>query len=278
MSQIAVFVDAGYLIAAGAKLVSGVSRPRSAVTLDIDQAIKAIMKAANEAAWQCRLLRIYWYDGVALYSGPTAEHIALAFAANIKLRLGTINSRGQQKGVDSLIITDLIDLSRNKAISDALIIAGDEDLRVGVQVAQTFGVRVSLLGVSPSRGNQSPQLMQEADFLQEWDFDTVQTFMVVHQASATDQAVTAPKVDTPKVKFDGVVDYAAVFADVTSKFDNIQIERFKTQLAVTSGLPREIDGPLLGKARDLLARDLTPDEKRAARRIVREMLGLWQPM
>lgn len=276
MYQIAVFVDAGYFIAAGAKLVSGTPHPRSAVTLNINQAVSAITKAAKEAAKDCRLLRIYWYDGIPLHSGPTAEHTALGFATDIKLRLGTINSRGQQKGVDSLIITDLIDLSRNKAISDALIIAGDEDLRVGVQVAQTFGVRVSLLGVSPSRGNQSPQLMQEADFLQEWDFDIVQTFIMIQQPGVTDQVVTALQTDMPNTELEYAVDYEAVFADIMSRFDNVQIEQFKTQLSAISSLPREIDAPLLGKARDILARDLTPDEKRAARRFVREKLGSWQ--
>ena len=68
---------------------------------------------------------------------------------------------GQQKGVDSLIIMDLIELARNHAISEAVLLSGDEDLRVGVQLAQSFGVRVHLLGVEPTRGNQSYLLLQE---------------------------------------------------------------------------------------------------------------------
>ena len=65
----------------------------------------------------------------------------------MKLRLGQLNSEGQQKGVDSLIVTDLIELARNKAISDAVVLTGDEDIRVGVQIAQSLGVRVHLLGI-----------------------------------------------------------------------------------------------------------------------------------
>ena len=65
-----------------------------------------------------------------------------------------MNSVGEQKGVDSLIVTDMINLARNRAISDAVFVSGDEDLRVGVQQAQEFGVRVHLVGIKPSRGSQ----------------------------------------------------------------------------------------------------------------------------
>ena len=48
-------------------------------------------------------------------------------------------------------------------MSDALVVSGDEDVRVGVQVAQSYGVRVHLLGIVPARGSQSKQLLQESD-------------------------------------------------------------------------------------------------------------------
>src|SRR5580704_9640346 len=59
----------------------------------------------------------------------------------------------------------MIALARNRAISDAVLVSGDEDLRVGVQQAQEFGVRVHLVGIKPSRGSQSLFLLQEADTL-----------------------------------------------------------------------------------------------------------------
>ncbi len=83
------------------------------------------------------------------------EQTTLAHHAGLKLRLGTLNNAGEQKGVDSLIVTDLIELARNGAIADAVLISGDEDLRVAVQVAQTFGVRVHVLAVGdPSRNSR----------------------------------------------------------------------------------------------------------------------------
>ena len=76
-------------------------------------------------------LRVYWYDGVIGYKGPTLQQTDLAHLDNVKLRLGFVNSFGEQKGVDSLIVTDLIELVRNHAISDAVLLSGDEDIRIG---------------------------------------------------------------------------------------------------------------------------------------------------
>ncbi len=113
------------------------------------------------------LLRVYWYDGTS--TGPTAQHLTLAHLEDVKVRLGFVNSAGEQKGVDSLIVTDMITLARNRAISDAVLVSGDEDLRVGVQQAQEFGARVHLIGIKPSRGSQSLFLMQEAEFVNHFE-------------------------------------------------------------------------------------------------------------
>jgi hypothetical protein len=40
---------------------------------------------------------------------------------DVKVRLGFVNSVGEQKGVDWLIVTDMIALARNRAISDAAL-------------------------------------------------------------------------------------------------------------------------------------------------------------
>jgi hypothetical protein len=96
------------------------------IKLNSAAALAALKTLALEKATGCRLLRIYWYDGSA--SGRLSlDQSALASADDVKLRLGQINSVGQQKGVDSLIVTDLIELARNGAMSDALLLSGDED-------------------------------------------------------------------------------------------------------------------------------------------------------
>ena len=46
-------------------------------------------------------------------------------------------------------------LARDRAIAEAFLLAGDEDLREGVKEAQDQGVRVTLIGVSPVPGLRS---------------------------------------------------------------------------------------------------------------------------
>jgi len=109
------------------------------------------------------LLRTYWYDG-AKKGIPTVEQQTIASITNLKLRLGRLNSRNQQKGVDALIYHDLITLASSRAIADALLLSGDEDLREGVRAAQNLGVRVGLVGVDEGgRRNQSHELCDEVD-------------------------------------------------------------------------------------------------------------------
>jgi uncharacterized LabA/DUF88 family protein len=174
MDRAAVFVDAGYLFAAGSMLVLNEKLRRSDIHLDHDVVIKVFSDLAQELA-RLPLLRIYWYDGTD--TGPTPQQLTLAYRPSVKLRLGFANRQGEQKGVDSLVVTDLINLARNRAMADAVLLTGDEDIRVGVQQAQEFGVRVHLVGIAPARSNQSGFLVQEADSVRELSFAEVQTFL-----------------------------------------------------------------------------------------------------
>lgn len=177
MGRTAVFVDAGYFFAQGSAALAGQHVQREYLELNIPSVVAELSQYAEQQSVGAQLLRIYWYDGVSAHRGPTSEQLRIASTNNVKLRLGFLNSRGQQKGVDSLIVTDLVELGRNQAISDAVLLSGDEDVRIGVQIAQSFGVRVHLLGIAPSRGSQSRQLIQEADTASEWDRNTVSRFL-----------------------------------------------------------------------------------------------------
>lgn len=174
MDRAAVFIDAGYLFAAGAKLITNEKLPRGDLHLNYDAVLKLLASLTTELTGM-PLLRIYWYDGTA--TGPTPQQLALAYRPSVKLRLGFVNQQGQQKGVDSLVVTDLINLARNRAMADALLLTGDEDIRVGVQQAQEYGIRVHLLGIAPARENQSGFLVQEADSVREIGLAEVQSFL-----------------------------------------------------------------------------------------------------
>lgn len=174
MDRVAVFVDAGYLFAEGSRALFGRKLPRSAVALDHRVAIACLKRCARERTG-LPLLRIYWYDGTA--RRPTRGQTAVAEEADVKLRLGRVNSAGQQKGVDALIASDLVSLARNRAMADCVVLGGDDELRIAVAEIQTLGVRVHLIGISPARHTQSPLLRCEADSTVEWDAHALAFFL-----------------------------------------------------------------------------------------------------
>jgi hypothetical protein len=227
------------------------------------------------------LLRVYWYDG-ALSPRLTLEHSTLAHMDYIKLRLGFVTGSGQQKGVDSLIVTDLIDLARNRAITDAVMLSGDEDIRIGVQIAQSFGVRVHLVGIAPSRGSQSMQLLRESDTTTEWDAATVSKFLSIKApaaiaAAAALSAATIPILGTapipPVMASPGSSALPAAVAasldiivrTMVATLDSSDVTALKTLWLTSRSVPREFDGKLLARSRAELSRDLAPEEKRYVR-------------
>jgi uncharacterized LabA/DUF88 family protein len=160
MDRCAIFVDAGYLLAAGGMLCCG-TKVRTGFTCDYAGLTAALAAEALSQSLGLTLFRTYWYDG-ARNAVPTADHIRISEIPNVKLRLGRI-AGGAQKGVDPLIVRDLMTLAREHAIATAFVLAGDEDLREGVVAAKDMGLRVVVLGIPRSEGNQARTLIQEAD-------------------------------------------------------------------------------------------------------------------
>ena len=162
MDRFAVFVDAGYLYAEGGKLCCG-TESRSRFTVNA-QKLNLMLRELGGVRCGLGYLRTYWYDG-ARKGVRTVAQQAIAALPNLKLRLGRVSARGQQKGVDALIYRDLMTLAHERAISEAFLLSGDEDLREGVKAAQDRGVRVTLIGIAPGPGkrNQSQELVYETD-------------------------------------------------------------------------------------------------------------------
>lgn len=176
MDRTAVFVDAGYVFASGARALTGDKLPRSQLHLDHEAVLQLLGALVQELTGR-PLLRIYWYDGAS--TGPNAAHVALAYRPDLKLRLGGVDTHGQQHGVDELLVADLVTLAKNRALSDAVLVTGDDDLRGGVEQAQEHGVRVHLLGIPPARDNQAAALVQAADRVRELTKDELRSFLSV---------------------------------------------------------------------------------------------------
>jgi len=157
----AIFIDAGYLLAAGGRLCCGTTN-RADFECDYATLTADLARWAQEHSGGMTSLRTYWYDG-AKHGVPTPQHEKIGGLPYVKVRLGRIHS-GQQKGVDALIYRDLMTLARERAISRAYLVSGDEDLREGVIAAPDMGVQVILIGVPTNqRANQSAALVREAD-------------------------------------------------------------------------------------------------------------------
>lgn len=245
MPRVAVFVDAGYLYAAGSTAIHGSRLPQEMVALNPSKTVDKLTALASERTGGVPLLRVYWYDG-AFPRGLSSEQKSLADLDNVKLRLGVVTSGGRQKGVDSLIITDLVELARNRAVLDAVLVSGDEDVRIGVQIAQSFGVRVHLVGVEPrNRGNQSRSLRQEADTNLEWsasDVGDVLTVKTNYSVAAPSQAASGDALGIAPETAAALDEAASNLADALAP-DEI---RSMSNLAANEMIPSEYDSRLLG--------------------------------
>lgn len=273
MDRCAVFVDAGYLFAQGSVAIAGSKKARSELLLDAAVAIDELIAFACTKAAGCRILRVYWYDGAIGGFRPTSDQALVANLDDVKLRLGFINSHGQQKGVDSLIVTDLIELARLKSITDAVLLSGDEDVRVGVQIAQNYGVRVHLLGIAPSRGSQSQQLIQEADTTSEWDRDIISTFLTLRETSgAAAEAAKAVKVvkaaASPEAAPQEAFESAKIEIAVSAFVENLaetDIKGVEAYWETARGVPPDLDRKLLPFCGSALGRNLDREEIRVMR-------------
>ena len=267
----AVFVDAGYLYAQGSAALVGSAQRRGALELDISGVMSKLRQTVEAQADDAPLLRVYWYDGV-LPSGPSYEQQRIADTDNVKLRLGIINPYGQQKGVDSLIVTDLVELARNHAITDAVLLSGDEDVRIGVQIAQSFGVRVHLIGIEPSRGSQSRSLLQESDTTTEWSKSDLEEFLSV-SSDAVFEASTDEESLGQEFSSDRYTELAMdqVIDELLASIDNIpasEVDEFNR-----GDIPYAYDRILLIHSRGEVGRDLNSQEKRRLRVKFRERLS-----
>ncbi|MDE2156409.1 MAG: NYN domain-containing protein [Xanthomonadaceae bacterium] len=170
MDRFVIMVDAGYLLRQSIEVVSNrtsskraeleIGDPAGLIRLLVEKTRNVLDLGDRE------LLRVYWYDGVML-SGRTQQQKSIVDLPDVNFRAGTVNSVGQQKGVDSLIVTDLIELASHHAVCDAAVITGDSDLAIGIDLAQRKGVRIAVIGVEDlSAGvshNQSYEITSRAD-------------------------------------------------------------------------------------------------------------------
>jgi uncharacterized LabA/DUF88 family protein len=268
MNRVAVFIDAGYLYAASIKAVTGIKQSRSAITLAYEDFLPFIIERAQQLSGR-ELLRVYWYDGTS--TGPTGAHRKLAYQANVKLRLGMVSLSGEQRGVDSLLIMDMANLAQNRAMSDVVLLTGDEDIRVGVVLAQQYGVRVHLVGIPDPEGerNQSSMLLQEADTTSFIQGEDLARFISINDRGAED---TESVDETESNESPSTLLHEAVQL-VLAGLPTEELEQIRDSLgAGAQSVPPHIDRQLLITGRQRLQRDLIGFEKRQLRSLFSQEL------
>jgi hypothetical protein len=130
------------------------------------------------------LLRINWYDA-SHNALPGAEQQRIGELPKVKVRLGRIGDRGQQKGVDLRIGLDMVAHARYGAVDVILLVSGDDDLTEAVEEAQMHGVQVVLLVVPDKNGHLhgvSRHLARAADGIEAMgteELESVEPFVMV---------------------------------------------------------------------------------------------------
>ena len=246
MDRYAIFVDAGYVYAEGGKLCCN-TPSRDRFTLDVAGFNSMLRDLACEHSG-LGALRTYWYDG-ARDNVRTATHLTIAALPHVKLRLGSVNVKGQQKGVDALVYRDLMTLARERAISDAFLLSGDEDLREGVRAAQDQGVRVAVIGITPSSGsgNQSCELVFEADEVITLSRQGIEPFFAANHRPRPADALA---VDVPDIGSDFAVQWLQRAAE----------QEIHELISKRPIIPRPLDAELMRHAERALGLSLKDDD------------------
>lgn len=282
MERVAAFVDAGYFWVQLSYLLYGEKRRREDILIDAPKMRESLIKEIHSQFAECSLLRIYWYDGRDPRGVVTEQHQALARLDDIKMRYGTLNAYGQQKGVDGLLMADLLALAQNRAITSAIILSGDADLAPGVGAAQMLGVRIHRLGIN-GQSASSPILLAEADKNIEWSREAVEGF--VRRAEFQDARIISSPLSCIAAD-EGVpsADGENVAAPLTPEqrhlldlnarlFAASLSEAEKDAVRLNSGIPPELDKRLLFQAKFTMRHFLSPEEKT----LLRDLVQTWLP-
>lgn len=253
MDRSVLLVDVGYLLAEGGKAYCGAHR-RSQIACDYSGVSVALQEWVRLQG-SLPLLRAYWFDG-AEDGVLSLDQQEIGALPRVKLRLGRLVPRRggvEQKGVDSLIVHDLITLAHERAAATMFLLAGDEDLREGVAAAQRLGVQVILVGIKTSAArNQSLPLIREADEHIMLDPSVLAEFFSRAGAAAEATVVDPADLATRAAGFG-----SAFALEWVAGSDAAQVAELVGRYPE---IPRELDVQMLVRLEEQLGRSLRGDQ------------------
>lgn len=292
-TQVAVFVDAGYLFALGSIAIAGQTSKRERIGIKSDVFLTEIKSLARQLTGSKPLLRVYWYEASTSNRVLGSEHVNIGQTNEIKLRIVPLHQHNFRTAVTSAIARDLAELGRNGAISDALLLARNDALRTGVEFSQSYGVRVHMLEIFAEQDSEFSALCSEADTNTAWNRSDVEKFLIEQDlATIADYDTTLrsqvklPPIErnfSPEPSFEPQQLTREIPNETKDAIHNVVIEYieqlYDEELEACMGywrngrgVPNSYDKSLLFECRNALERNLTEDERVVMRSSFREFV------
>ncbi len=288
-TQIAIFVDAGYLCALGSKALKGEALPRSRVGINVDVLARELKQIARDSVGAKPVLRIYWYETGSQNRTMSGEHLRICETDDFKLRLVSLHPQNVRTGTAKAISADLVDLSSKGSISDAIIVARNDTLRIGIEESQSYGVRVHMLEVFATEDARFSWLRTDADTSTAWRADVVGRFIyeqdvVPEMASQFARDSFSFANAPPPHRDSGIRLSSAVVPEETRETIDSVVREYINELyedeldscieywRTGRGVPNTYDKSLLFECRNALDRNLTESERQIMRNSFRSIV------
>ena len=292
-TQVAVFVDVGYLFALGSIAINGQTSKRDRMGVKSDVFLTEIKSVVRQVSGSKPLLRVYWYETSTANRILGSEHVSIGQTNEIKLRIVPLHQHNFRTAVPSAISRDLVELGRNGAISDALLLARNDALRTGVEFSQSYGVRIHMLEIFAEHESEFSALCSEADTNTSWNQKDVEKFLIEQdltafsefeistrphlkstsmERSAPDESAFEQQAslrDIPEGTRDAI--HNVVIEYIEQLYDE-ELESCMGYWRNGRGVPNSYDKSLLFECRNALERNLTEDERVVMRSSFREFV------
>ena len=154
------------------------------------------------------------------------------------------------------------------------MVSGDVDIRVGVELAQKFGVRVHLVGITTTgQYNQSIALREEADTVKQWTKEDIQKFLTVNLDVTAAAQVSSDGIEAIKVVEVAPDVFTLTVGEILDATSSEELIELSVELNSTPNfIPPLYDRRLLAGCRNKLSRDLEPPERTTVRNLFRQVV------
>lgn len=284
-TQVAIFVDAGYMFALGSIALTGSALPRPRMGVHVDPLQNALKQVVRDVSGAKPIVRTYWYDNSTSNRAMSNEQLKIGEIDGIKLRLVALHQQNVKTGTASAIARDLIELSSKGSISDALVLARNDMLRTAIEICQSYGIRVHILEIFPDEKSQFSYIKSDVDTLTSWNASDLREILFEQELvmESDYQQVYSPRTaseteheprpfsfrrsihTTTDVNEETKDRITTVVKDFVEELYDDELESCMEFWRTGRGVPNTYDKSLLIECRNALDRNLTDSERQVMR-------------